>query len=109
MLESQQQPPAGNYGWLAAVVAGAVAGVQAWYHKRTRPKRLIPTKNADELFERVEYLEGINQGTSAASARVWGEISDIKTSMNDMRERMVDREDLDAFERRIRRLLERNI
>lgn len=106
MLESQQQPPAGNYGWLAAVVAGAVAGVQAWYHKRTRPKRLVPMKNAEEMFERLEYLESMQQGTGKSDSRIWGEITDMKASMNDMRERMVDREDLDAFERRIRRLLE---
>jgi hypothetical protein len=93
-----------NWGGLAAILIGALSGIHAWFRKR--PRRNIPTENATEIFERLAYLEKSHQKSAESDGRVWGEIVGLKTIADEIREKMVDRQDLRDFEKKILRLLD---
>jgi hypothetical protein len=104
MLESHggQTPNGGNYGWLAAAVTGAIAGAQAWFHKRRRPTRPVSkipiSRREEEYLERLELVE-------ASTTQLRRDFTEIHETLLSIQRRVVMKQDLVDFENRLKRVL----
>ena len=96
----------GNWGWLVAIVTGIITGIHAVFHRR-KPLRDIPTRNAEEIFERLEYIESNAVIAGKSDTRIWAEISAIRQQLVEIQEQAVIKSDLIDCERRLKRSIDR--
>jgi len=74
-------------------------------HKR-KLRRNVPIRNAEELFERLGYVENFVKESRERESDLQRQVSNIRASIVEIQQNAVMKEDLIASERRLARLIE---
>lgn len=106
----QTEPPkAGDWAWLVAIIGGVFSTIVAFIHRmRSKPAPLrIPSQNANEIFERLGYLEKRQSTAEDSLNRAWSAIEEIRVDVRDIKRDMLSRRDLEESSNRLLREVQR--